>query len=72
MNPKIRNSLDSSTWPHFGQLTESNDAMSSPSGNSVVGRVKMDLQEMSLGLFVMPSNAAWHLEHVCMGSREVV
>jgi hypothetical protein len=29
--------------------------------------VKIDFQEMSRGLLVVPSNVAWQLEHVCMG-----
>jgi hypothetical protein len=39
--------------------------MSSPSGNSVAGRVKSDFQEMSRGLLVVASKAAWQFEHLC-------
>jgi hypothetical protein len=65
INPKIRNSPDFSTWPHFGHFTKLKEPISLPMGNSSVGRMISDLHEMSRDRLVAASKTSWQLEHVC-------
>jgi hypothetical protein len=65
MNPNTRSSSSLSIFPHIGHFTKLNDSMSSPSGNILVGREKIDFQERSAALLLAPSNDSRQLEHVC-------
>lgn len=65
INPKIRNSLDFSTWPHFGHFTKSKEPTSLPSGITSAGRVIRAFHEMSRGRLVVASKTSLQLEHVC-------